>query len=69
MIDSATVIAENRRLRELVRAEVVLTAAAYGLPVATTQPVEAPPAEWQEARAREGKKWGRGLWKFFSPAE
>jgi hypothetical protein len=61
------VIQENERVRELVRVEVALTIAAYGLemPAPTTPPVEVAAPAWEEQREHEGSRWGRRLWKFF----
>lgn len=66
MSEHDKLIADNARLRAIVRAEVALTAAAYGLELPpTTPPVEVPPAQWVAARDEEDQRLGVRLFKFF----
>lgn len=62
---TATILADSERIRELVHAEMVLTAAAYGLPM----PDEAPSATFQDARRDAEASTGSRLTKFFAAAQ
>src|SRR5688500_2805369 len=57
--------AHGDRVRELVRAEMVLTAAAYGLP----GPDKAPSPTFQAARRDAEARTGSRLTKFFAAAQ
>lgn len=66
-MNTTELIATSTRLQELVRAEMALTAAAYGYPAAgTIAPLETPSVAFVVARAEAEQRAGVRLVKFYA---